>query len=117
MEKIRLGRTKPGLRPQHLTGLKLVERICRSKSKGAVKGSEFREMNNSTYLAESVDKEGEFCPLGLTGGAVGSTQIDFRPRGPCACGSYEADTQTAGSCTLMVQVALPCLLFARTTSR
>ena len=28
VEKIRAGRDKPGLRPQHLTGLKLVEAIC-----------------------------------------------------------------------------------------
>jgi RNA 3'-terminal phosphate cyclase (ATP) len=52
------------------------------------------------------------CSGHLEGGAIRSTAINFTP-GPTAAGSYTADTKTAGSCTLMVQQALPCLLFAK----
>ena len=62
--------------------------------------------------AHGGEEEASPCS-GLWGAAVGSTRTGLRPRGPCACGGYEADTRTAGSCTLMVQVALPCLLFAQ----
>uniref|UniRef100_A0A383VKH4 Uncharacterized protein n=1 Tax=Tetradesmus obliquus TaxID=3088 RepID=A0A383VKH4_TETOB len=79
IDKIRAGRQKPGLSPQHLTGLRLVEAICSGHSEG---------------------------------GAVRSTAINFTP-GRTAAGTYTADTHTAGSCTLMVQQALPCLLFAQ----
>lgn len=42
-----------------------------------------------------------------------SSKISFAPGlPPHAAGSFEADTQTAGSCTLLVQQALPVLLFA-----
>lgn len=72
------GRQKPGLSPQHLTGLRLVEQVSSGR---------------------------------LAGCAVRSQAISFVP-GPLMAGSYLADTHTAGSCTLMVQQALPCLLFA-----
>lgn len=47
----------------------------------------------------------------LAGGQVNSTAVTLRP-GPLRSGTFVADTQTAGSCTLMLQAALPCLLFA-----
>lgn len=47
----------------------------------------------------------------MAGGQVNSTAVTLRP-GPLRSGSFVADTQTAGSCTLMLQAALPCLLFA-----
>lgn len=78
VENIRAGRSKPGLRPQHMTGLKLIETVSRGTLQGA---------------------------------HVGSCTISLYP-GQLTAGHYEADTQTAGSCTLMVQQALPCLLFA-----
>lgn len=52
------------------------------------------------------------CSGHSEGGAVRSTAINFTP-GRTAAGTYTADTHTAGSCTLMVQQALPCLLFAQ----
>lgn len=80
---IRAKRTKPGLRPQHLTGLQLIETL----SAGA-----------------------------LTGGTVGSTEITLQP-GPLQCQEgLEANTQTAGSCVLLAQSAVPCLLFAAASS-
>ncbi|KAI8466238.1 MAG: RNA 3'-terminal phosphate cyclase [Monoraphidium minutum] len=78
ISKIRAGRKNPGLSPQHLTGLRLVEAMCG----GA-----------------------------LAGGRPRSAQIALAP-GRLFAGRYAADTGTAGSCTLMAQQALPCMLFA-----
>lgn len=53
-----------------------------------------------------------FVHLGvLQGGAVGSSCITLTP-GRLACGRHDADTRTAGSCMLLAQSALPCLLYA-----
>ncbi|KAL4459062.1 hypothetical protein ABPG75_013927 [Micractinium tetrahymenae] len=78
VDHIRAGRDKPGLRPQHLTGLKLIAELCSGR---------------------------------LRDGAVGSSCITLSP-GRLVCGTHVADTRTAGSCTLLAQSALPCLLFA-----
>lgn len=77
VNNIRAGRSNPGLRPQHLTGLQLIAEICGGR---------------------------------LTGARVGSTEITFQP-GQIQSGSYRADTKTAGSICLLMQAALPCLLF------
>ncbi|EFJ50490.1 hypothetical protein VOLCADRAFT_80268 [Volvox carteri f. nagariensis] len=73
VDRIRAKRTRPGLQPQHLTGLKLVEALCGGH---------------------------------LEGGHVGSSNIILRPGTLPCCGgsSFSADTKTAGSCTLMLQV-------------
>ena len=39
VRRIRAGRRRPGLRPQHLTTLKAVEEICRAEAKGLDLGS------------------------------------------------------------------------------
>lgn len=51
------------------------------------------------------------CGGRLSGAEVGSSSIQMEA-GQLRCGSYTADTKTAGSCTLLAQAALPCLLFA-----
>ena len=51
------------------------------------------------------------CGGQLLGGEVGSSCITLSP-GPLVCSHHTADTKTAGSCTLLGQSALPCLLFA-----
>lgn len=43
---------------------------------------------------------------------VRSTSITLKPGSP-RCGSYTADTMTAGSCALLAQSSLPCALFAK----
>lgn len=75
---IRAGRSSPGLRPQHLTGINLVRDICGGR---------------------------------LVNASIGSTEIEFYP-GPIRGGVFSADTGTAGSVVLLLQAALPCLLFA-----
>ncbi|OWR48421.1 RNA 3'-terminal phosphate cyclase [Danaus plexippus] len=51
------------------------------------------------------------CQAELKGAYIGSTEIEFTP-GKIRGGHYVADTQTAGSISLLIQVALPCALFA-----
>eukprot|EP00898_Chlorokybus_atmophyticus_P003846 jgi/Chlat1/4462/Chrsp29S00331 len=79
IHRIRAGRSKPGLRPQHLLALQSVCNIC-----------------NGT----------------LSHAHVGSESITLRP-GELRVGEYEADTRTAGSCTLLAQAVVPCLVNAR----
>ncbi|KAF1390989.1 hypothetical protein PFLUV_G00063870 [Perca fluviatilis] len=78
ISKIRAGRSSPGLRPQHLSGLQLVSDLCSG---------------------------------GLQGASIGSTDISLTP-GKIQGGNHTADPQTAGSVCLLLQVALPCALYA-----
>ncbi|EDO40575.1 predicted protein, partial [Nematostella vectensis] len=80
---IRAGRTNPGLRPQHMTGLQLVRDICCGK---------------------------------LEGDCVGSCSITLNPS-KLQSGTFSANTKTAGSICLLMQVALPCLLYAPSASQ
>lgn len=47
----------------------------------------------------------------LQGGDIGSSCIGLQP-GKLVCSHQLADTKTAGSCMLLVQSALPCMLYA-----
>ncbi|KAK7889159.1 hypothetical protein WMY93_024719 [Mugilogobius chulae] len=76
--KIRAGRSQPGLKAQHMSGLQLVSELCGGTLQGA---------------------------------AMGSTDISLSP-GKIKAGNFTADTHTAGSVCLLMQVALPCALYA-----
>lgn len=52
----------------------------------------------------------------LEGAQLGSTQITFYPN-QIQSGEFLADTKTAGSICLLIQSALPCMLFASGTTR
>ena len=82
IEKIRAGREKPGLKAQHMTGIKLVQKFC----KAIVKNCELK----STCV--------EFVPT------CALRDIE--------CKEYSADIGTAGAITLLCQISLPCLLFS-----
>ncbi|KAL7984881.1 RNA 3'-terminal phosphate cyclase isoform X1 [Crotalus tigris] len=82
VKNIRAGRSQPGLRPQHLSGLQMVRALC----------------------------DGQ-----MEGGDIGSTEITFTP-GKIKGGTHIADTKTAGSVCLLMQVAMPCVLFAASPS-
>ncbi|XP_042322055.1 RNA 3'-terminal phosphate cyclase isoform X1 [Sceloporus undulatus] len=82
VRNIRAGRSQPGLRPQHLSGLEMVRDLCDGK---------------------------------MEGGEIGSTEITFTP-GKIKGGTHAADTKTAGSVCLLMQVAMPCVLFAAAPS-
>jgi len=53
----------------------------------------------------------DICNGKLIGDEIGSTEINLKP-GPLTFGNYIADTGTAGSVGLLLQVSLPCLLLA-----
>lgn len=53
----------------------------------------------------------DICGGNLEGGKIGSTEISFTP-GKIKAGSHIADPKTAGSVCLLLQVALPCALYA-----
>lgn len=78
IENIRMKRDRVGLRPQHLTGLQLLQKLSEAAADGL---------------------------------AVGSTTVRFAPS-TIRSGEFTADTETAGSIVLLIQSALPVLLFA-----
>lgn len=53
----------------------------------------------------------ELCSGTLSGDKVGSATITFQPS-DIKSGKFTGDTKTAGSVCLLIQVALPCLIFA-----
>mmetsp|Transcript_17235 Transcript_17235/g.43340 ORF Transcript_17235/g.43340 Transcript_17235/m.43340 type:complete len:191 (+) Transcript_17235:175-747(+) len=57
----------------------------------------------------------EMCSAATSGLAVGSTQISLQPHQLPAISDRPiiADTKTAGSCTLLAQVAIPCALYSQ----
>lgn len=79
VEKIRAGRKDGGLKPQHLTGIKLLK---------------------------------EISDANLSGAEIRSTEINFDPQ-TLKSGTFIADTKTAGSVGLIIQNALPCLIFSK----
>lgn len=86
IERIRAGRSRPGLRPQHLTGVKVVQAIANA------------EVNGARVDSMSLS----FVPKGLRGGNFTFDVSEDRP--------------SAGSITLVFQTVLPALLFAERKS-
>ena len=88
---IRSGRSKPGLKSQHLTALKLLAEACDGSLLGGYVGSE-----EITFLAQStarVESPGKVQPT--------------RPI------TFTGDTKTAGSICLLLQAILPLALVTR----
>ncbi|CAG9860681.1 unnamed protein product [Phyllotreta striolata] len=61
---------------------------------------------------KGVELVRDICSAGTKGVSLGSKEIEFAPEG-LAGGSYRAAVKTAGSICLLMQVALPCTLFAQ----
>ncbi|GAB1605497.1 RNA 3'-terminal phosphate cyclase-like [Argonauta hians] len=55
------------------------------------------------------------CNGRLEGATIGSTEITFYPA-TIQSGQYEADTQTAGSVCLLMQAAVPCMVYGNGTT-
>ena len=53
----------------------------------------------------------EICGAKMQGATIGSTELSFSP-GKISGGNYKFDIGTAGSCTLLLQAALPVLVHA-----
>ncbi|XP_026320670.1 RNA 3'-terminal phosphate cyclase [Hyposmocoma kahamanoa] len=60
---------------------------------------------------KGIELVAEMCQARLKGAKIGSTEIEFIP-GTIKGGHYTADTKTAGSISLLLQVALPVALMA-----
>ncbi|KAJ6643140.1 RNA 3'-terminal phosphate cyclase [Pseudolycoriella hygida] len=56
----------------------------------------------------------DICNAKVTGASLGSCEIEFQP-GALKGGKYYADTQTAGSVALLLQVALPVAFFCNSS--
>lgn len=57
----------------------------------------------------------DLCDGQLEGAEIGSTEITFTPA-KIKGGLHVADTKTAGSVCLLMQVSMPCVLFASSPS-
>ncbi|KRT82383.1 hypothetical protein AMK59_4894 [Oryctes borbonicus] len=60
---------------------------------------------------KGVELVGKICNAKIKGAQLGSTEIIFFP-GRIKGGYYDAQIKTAGSISLLLQVSIPCLLFA-----
>jgi len=92
IKNIRAGRSKPGLKAQHMCGLQLVQRLAGGKLEGCVLHS-----SEITYLpAEKGNK-----------GSGSSTTTDHEAYQE----NFEVDIGTNGATTLLAQISLPVALF------
>lgn len=64
-----------------------------------------------------VKAVGEICSAEITGAAINSGELIFKPGGPAKGGDYVFDIGGGGSCTLVLQAALPPLMTAEAPSR
>lgn len=101
IRNIRAGRSKPGLMEQHL--------------KGNYKDVDW---NRCYILIKFVGVEllRDISRAKVIGAEIGSTTIEFYPN-TITGGSYTAAVRTAGSISLLLQVALPCILFANSETK
>lgn len=79
--------------------------IDRIRAGRAKPGLRAQHLTGIELVARMVDAR-------LEGGQVGSTELTLWPRQPLKAGAYTADAQTAGSTCLLLQVALPCVVYA-----
>ena len=86
IENIRAGRSKPGLKAQHMTGIKLIQKISNAQVQNCNINSTSIE-----FIPKTMPKDNEVV-------------------------EFSADIGTAGAITLLCQISLPCLLFASTES-
>lgn len=65
----------------------------------------------NTWISTGLYLVRDICQGTLEGALVDSSSITFHP-GNVLASNFVADTRTAGSTSLLLQVALPCLLYA-----
>lgn len=98
IRNIRAGRSKPGLMEQHLKG----------KKDGILY---VFKLFHKIILTEGLELVRDISKAKVTGAQIGSTEVTFQP-GSINGGKYFSGVKTAGSISLLLQVALPCTLFA-----
>lgn len=111
VDRIRAGRDKPGLNAScssiaasQVAGMLRLPTSASSAAAGCHAGLRPQHTTGLQLIAALCDGQ-------LRGGEVGSSCIKLQP-GRLVCSHHLADTRTAGSCMLLAQSALPCLLFA-----
>ncbi|XP_074036782.1 RNA 3'-terminal phosphate cyclase isoform X1 [Leptinotarsa decemlineata] len=57
----------------------------------------------------------DICSANVNGASLGSTEVEFYP-GEIKGGNFLAQVKTAGSISLLLQVALPCCFFAKSST-
>ncbi|CAF2093763.1 unnamed protein product [Rotaria magnacalcarata] len=82
-----------------------VEKIRAGRSQGGLRPQHLTGIQLLAQLSEAK----------LHNGNIGATEIFFTPK-TIKGGNYLADTKTAGSVCLIMQTAIPCLLFANDSS-
>ncbi|CAF0854679.1 unnamed protein product [Adineta ricciae] len=82
-----------------------VEKIRAGRAQGGLRPQHLTGIQLLAQLSEAK----------LHNGNIGATEIYFTPK-TIKGGNYLADTKTAGSVCLMMQTAIPCLLFANGSS-
>lgn len=99
INKIRNSRRPPGLKNQHRTGLLNPTQL-----------HEYSLFNDRKY--SGLELAAQISSARLTGAHNASTEIEFIPGRINLPNDFKADSVTAGSITLLLQVALPLLLFS-----
>lgn len=96
IKNIRAGRSKPGLKAQHMCGLQLVQRLAGGKLEGCVLHS-----SEITYLPEKGNKS---SGLSLPATTITTDHEAYQE-------NFEVDIGTNGATTLLAQISLPVALF------
>ena len=94
IKNIRAGRSKPGLKAQHMCGLQLVQRLAGGKLEGCVLHS-----SEITYLPPEKGNKG-------SGSSTTTTDHEETYQE-----NFEVDIGTNGATTLLAQISLPVALF------
>ena len=114
IHNIRANRSKPGLKAQHLAGIRLVHEMhspMHSPSSSSSSSSSLASSSSPTGTGNTDEMEGGL----LLGAYMLSSEIAYRP-GPFKPGAYTADPGTAGSVSLLAQVSVPTVLFPPATT-
>ena len=110
IKNIRAGRSKPGLKAQHMCGLKLVQRLAGGKLEGCVMHS-----TELTYIPEqdnSLEPEPRAKQTKTNNSEENQNKTDQDSTShPYQKEIFEVDIGTNGATTLLSQVALPVALF------
>lgn len=103
IRNIRAGRSKPGLKAQHMCGLRLVQKLTGGKLEGcALNSTEITYHPIPENIEEKNDDNGD--PLALVENAAASHDQKTH---------FEVDITTNGAVTLLSQVSLPVCLFRK----
>ncbi|PIK44878.1 putative RNA 3'-terminal phosphate cyclase-like [Apostichopus japonicus] len=106
VNKIRLGRSKPGLRPQHLTGFQMMAEICKGEIRGDAVGSTEITLTPHPSRKEPLEQTQEMDHI------LRSTEYKKSKKVNRITTKKNVDELHTWSVALLLQVSLPCTLYA-----